>query len=284
MFEELEALLRRDPGGRGVHAFALSGQLEPAARSLAAAKTVVICSGFPVAGPAGWVPETDGPTGALALGEALVHVGASVRYATGPRSAAVFAGLGCEPVDALDLAVGASAEARAYLTQTGATHLIAVERPSRAADERYRTMRGEELTEVSALDELFLVAAELGVKTIGIGDGGNEVGLGRVRAQVAATVPHGPAIASTVSTDWVLVAGISTWGAWTLVSALAAVCAEPALIPSPAQARSALDLLVSLGGVDGITGRLAPTLDGVGWAESAAFLEALSAAAAQRHR
>ncbi len=63
------------------------------------------------------------------------------------------------------------------------------------------------------LDALFL-RRRSGTVTIGVGDGGNEIGMGRVRARVVRDVPNGAKIASVVRTDHLMVAGISNWGAW----------------------------------------------------------------------
>ena len=71
------------------------------------------------------------------------------------------------------------------------------------------------------LDALFL-RRRAGTVTIGIGDGGNEIGMGRVRARVVRDVPNGAKIASVVRTDHLVVAGTSNWGAWGVVAHLGA--------------------------------------------------------------
>ncbi len=60
--------------------------------------------------------------------------------------------------------------------------LVAIERTGRAADGHYYTMRGRDMSHITApIDDIFLFAAQKGTtKTIGIGDGGNELGMGKV--------------------------------------------------------------------------------------------------------
>ena len=60
--------------------------------------------------------------------------------------------------------------------------------------------------------------------TIGVGDGGNEIGMGRVEDYaIEGVVDHGENIACTVPTDQLVVAGTSNWGAHALVCAMRAL-------------------------------------------------------------
>src|SRR5258705_140784 len=64
------------------------------------------------------------------------------------------------------------------------THLVAIERPGRARDGTYRNMRGADVSAWNArIDELFVRPGR--VTTVGVGDGGNEIGMGNVRARLA---------------------------------------------------------------------------------------------------
>ena len=58
------------------------------------------------------------------------------------------------------------------------------------------------------------------ITTIGIGDGGNEIGMGKVHQQVIEHIQNGQNIASTVATDHLVTAGVSNWGGSALVAAL----------------------------------------------------------------
>jgi hypothetical protein len=250
-----------------VAAFARPEQLLPAAKAALAADLLVLTTGFPVAAVAGgFQPETDGPGGAFAIGELRRRLGLPTRYAVDAGSARLLEGLGAAPLDVLDLPPGAEgtpALAAEYLQSSGARRLLAVERPGRAEDGHYYTMRARPITEaVAALDELFLAAGAAGVETIAIGDGGNEVGMGALRERVTAAVPHGEQIASIVPADVVVVAGVSTWGAYGVVAAASCLQGEN-LLPTLEEERERVEALLAVGAVDGVTGERVPSIDGL---------------------
>ena len=58
-----------------------------------------------------------------------------------------------------------------------------------------------------------------GRTTIGIGDGGNEIGMGKLSwATIRKNVPQGGEVACRVPTDYLIVAGVSNWGAYALAT------------------------------------------------------------------
>lgn len=69
---------------------------------------------------------------------------------------------------------------------------------------------------------LFLFSAYKSGKitTVGIGDGGNEIGMGKVHQRVIEHIQNGRIIASAVATDHLVTAGVSNWGGSALVAAL----------------------------------------------------------------
>src|SRR5262249_41661601 len=208
--DPVDHLLALDPGARGIARMFQSGGARRAAEALRGAGRVVITTGFVVASGAA---ETDGPPGAAVLGRALRQLGAEVVYVTddvtAPVLSATLAALG-EPKDVTRFV--ADADARDTLERMRPTHLIAIERPGRARDGVYRNMRGDDVSAWNApIDELFVVARKTSGRsaravTIGVGDGGNEIGMGNVRARFA----HGGAlaerIASVVRVDHLVVA------------------------------------------------------------------------------
>lgn len=270
----MENLIARDPGGRNVFGLVTADQLRLAAQSLRLARRAAIVSGFFV--PEAGAGETDGPPGAHALAEALRALSIPVDLITDGRNASLFRALGEEPrvVD------GSPAEVEAacarYLDELRPTHLVAVERLGRGADGRYRNMGGADVSETTApLDELFLEAGQRGLTTIGIGDGGNEIGLGRVFAAARTAVRHGRLMATTVPTDYCIVSGVSNWGALGLVGALSVLEGRD-LLPTGEKLTAGLRRVVEDGGaVDGVTGRREPTVDGLPLGESLRVLEEL---------
>jgi hypothetical protein len=125
------------------------------------------------------------------------------------------------------------------------------------------------------LDALFL-RRRSGVVTVGVGDGGNEIGMGRVRARVVRDVPRGARIGSVVRTDHLVVAGTSNWGAWGVTAHLGLVAGRDLLHTAAEEARLTR-AMVAAGGVDGLTGVRGPTVDDLPLALHQSMLETLRA-------
>ena len=277
--DPVETLCALDLGGRGIGGLIVPGAMAATARSLAGARRVVLVTGF--VARADGAAETDGPSGTVVLGRALRRLGARVEYlADAPVAPLLDACLRAleEPRDLLTVpaapAPAAVRAARLAVEGVGPTHLVAVERPGRAIDGGYYNARGDSITALNApLDALFL-RRRSGLVTIGVGDGGNEIGMGRVRARVARDVPNGAKIASVVRTDHLVVAGTSNWGAWGVVAHLALATGR-ALLHTPAEEARLTRAMVRAGAVDGLTGARQPTVDSLPLGLHQALLETL---------
>jgi hypothetical protein len=269
----IDQLLALDPGGRGIAAFFVRGGATAAARALRRSRRVLLTTGFMV-GPG--LPETDGPPGTACLGRALRALGAEVAYVTDaaalPPLQASLKVLG-EPAAVLTFHVAhaaggapaagaARAAARRLLAEHRPTHLVAIERPGRARDGHYRSARGRSLSEWNGpLDELFLAASARTV-TVGIGDGGNEIGMGRVHGRVVRAAGVFRSIASVVPVKHLVVAGVSNWGAYGVVAELARLAGRP-LLHTAEEEQAMVRACVDAGAVDGLTFRAEPTVDGL---------------------
>jgi D-glutamate cyclase len=105
--------------------------------------------------------------------------------------------------------------------------------------------------------------------SIGVGDGGNEIGMGSIpwdELRRRLTGEHAPRIPCRVRTDWTLVAGVSNWGAQALAAAVA-VLRDRVDVLQPwdcRQQEAMLDQVLRNGpAVDGLTRRREPTVDGL---------------------
>lgn len=284
----IEAVICREVGRGAAPLMATTaGNLLRAVESIAEvhAPRVGLITGFAVPTEQGPRPETDGPGGMAHMAAAFRAAGWPVRLATDalcapacrvalaalPRAADV-------PVDLDD----AATVARRWI-DAGITHVISIERCGRARDGRPRNMRGEDVSAFTpALDDLFLAGKW---RRIAIGDGGNEIGMGSLAPElIARTVPNGERIACATAADDLIVAGVSNWGGYGLVGALAAVM--PALAPVLLESLDAehdarlLERLVREGGtVDGVTRKAEATVDGMPPEVHAEVIAAIRAAA-----
>jgi hypothetical protein len=188
---------------------------------------VGLITGFYV--PQGSPPaaETDGPVGAALLAKGFEAVGIPCRVATDePCRSACAASLAGAGVPAVPIDVVAIGAPLAPLIETwrrvGITHAIAIERCGRSADGPPRNMRGQDIGSYTApLDDLFTAGPW---DTIAIGDGGNEIGMGAIsHSLIAEHVAHGETIACVTAAQHLIVAGVSNWGAYALIGALAAL-------------------------------------------------------------
>ena len=147
---------------------------------------------------------------------------------------------------------------------------------------RCHTMRGVDITtSMSPAHRLFEAAREVTgpLTTIGIGDGGNEIGMGKVPWDVIRrNVPRGGLVACRVPADYLIVAGISNWGAYGLaagVRLLRHAPSDPDLF-NPEREYELLQAMVEEGPlVDGVSGQSEPTVDGLAFDRYAAVLHRL---------
>jgi hypothetical protein len=279
--DAIDRVLALDLGRRGIAGFFQPGAALAAARSLSRARRVLIVTGFCF--PPG-VPETDGPPGAAVLGRALGLLGAAVRYVTDiPVVAPLRAALATIQAPADVDIYPDRADARALLAREQPTHLVAVERPGRARSGDYLSARGESIAAWNRpIDELFLVArarrAAAPVTTIAVGDGGNEIGMGNVRARLARQGRRMARIASVVRVNHLVVAGTSNCGAYGIVAGLERLACRP-LLHTPGQERRLIEACVEAGAVDGILRLPQATVDGLPLDVQAAVVDLLRLAA-----
>ncbi len=289
LIAQIEALIHRDVG-RGMLAVfdATRGGLFAAAKALAADPypRIGLITGFFV--PNGHPPaaETDGPAGAALLARSFRQAGIHHRVATdticrsATRSALDQAGAGSTPLDTVPPG-GATAALIDAWRADNITWVLAIERCGPAADGTPRNMRGGDISAcVAPLDELFAAGPW---RTIGIGDGGNEIGMGSIpRALIHGHVPLGARICCVIPADHLITAGVSHWGAYALLAALSVIRPDwsAAMRSSldPALDQSIVEAMVRHGpAVDGVTLLREPTIDALDMLRHHAVLQSIRA-------
>jgi hypothetical protein len=294
LIDRIETVIHRDVG-RGMDAVfaATRGGLFGAASVLAAsaAPRIGLITGFFVPGGDPPAAETDGPAGAALLARGVVDAGLACRLATDTvcasacRAALDEAGAGAVPVDAV--APGQAVDGLIDLwRQDGLDWVIAIERCGPAADGHPRNMRGTDiLADAAKLDQAFSAGPW---RTIAIGDGGNEIGMGRVpRALIAGHVPLGDRIGCVVPADYLIAAGVSHWGAYAVLAALALLRADwsAAMLAGldPALDQAVIEAMLRDGpAVDGVSLRREPTIDALGMDEHHRVMRAILDIMAER--
>jgi hypothetical protein len=283
------------------------GHLCAAATHLAGhAKAVAIVTGFYI--PRGEPPaaETDGPPGALFLAKGLSDAGIrTVVITDSPCISACLAAADAMEfprTEVWECPLGESPWCDLFWeTSLGRelTHLIALERvgPShtlQTLDSQQRTgaapvadfqqrvpeptwnhchnMRGEIIDAHTApLHRLFehVQNQRPDVKTIGIGDGGNELGMGlipweelvrRLTNELSARIP------CRIAADWNIIAGTSNWGGQALATSVLLLRGEMEVLRHLTidQQEQALRAIVEQGpAVDGVTRKQEATVDGL---------------------
>lgn len=284
-----------------------AGHLAEAADHLSRhARCVGLVTGFFV--PHGDPPaaETDGPLGTLVLAAALEAVGIQTVVLTDEHCyravtcAAEALSFSTERITLYPRASDAWIEAF-FESGPGSklSHMIAVERagPSHTRDSlakqhrsgpapldefllqvpaeshgRCHNMWGQVIDEHTAdMHRLFeeVHSRRPHVRTIGIGDGGNEIGMGAIpweELRRRLDNEHAARIPCRVSTDWTIVAGTSNWGAYALAAAALVLRRRVDVLRQWGRNRQqrALEHIVEHGpAIDGITGRREATVDGL---------------------
>jgi hypothetical protein len=138
--------------------------------------------------------------------------------------------------------------------------------------DRCHSMRGRDITALMRpAQRLFegLPERSPGLVTIGIGDGGNEIGMGKIAWDVIRrNIPGGGLVACRVATAHLLVCGVSNWGAYGLAAGVRLLRGVPpsADLFDPERERELLRLMVEQGPlVDGVAGTQSVSVDGLPW-------------------
>ena len=249
--QQIESLLvARDPRGMKTMQPALEpGYCLRAAMLMEACNgTVIIATGFPVNGTF----ETDGPVGAVALYQVLTMLGATPILVCGkPLASAIQDDY---RFHCMSLGEKGKAEAQQILNMYQPELMISIELPGRAKDGKYYNMHGVDISDqVIFFDDMVKLAH---CPTIGIGDGGNETGMGKIYGALSCL----DIIPCATSCDELVIADVSNWAAHGLIAMLSIL--EGKNMQGEWNNRHYLEYFVERGSVDGVTGEKTLTEDG----------------------
>jgi glutamate racemase len=256
---------------RGVDAFAMAGGPKALASSLAKAQNVVLLTGFSVAQGK---PETDGPPGTAVLAKSLLACGKTVTVVTDRGNADVmreaFATIAARGGPSLKFEVfeatgpNAAGHASQLLERLKADAVVAIELPGRNAEGRYLNMRGVDIGGFNApVDALLLEANRKKLFTAGIGDGGNEAGVGHLEGIPAGRFEgHSFDFKTVVTSGQGVTAWNSNFGAIATAMELAHLTGTKEAMPSSADVERSIRGAVAAGAVDGVTREPSVSVDG----------------------
>ena len=205
--------------------------------------------------------ETDGPPGAVAIGNALARLGNEVAYVTDELSSEVLKTIaGHEVIEFPITNHFESAEfANRLMEENSPSALVAIERAGLVGDGTYRNFRGVNFTPYNAkIDHLF----DQHPYSVGIGDGGNEIGMGNLQ-NVIPTIEHEflPKNPCVTTTTELIVASCSNWGGYGLIAALSLKNGVN-LLPSVEEAKQMVRDIVAVGAVEGMSAENKEWVDG----------------------
>ena len=215
--------------------------------------TILLTTGFYVAGHA----ETDGPLGTVVLAKALEKQGFYPVIITDEFCRGFFEAADLE-VCYVDVEDGAE-KYEALLEKFAPAALISIERCGRNIKNDYANMRGVSIKEYTArTDWLFIQARKQGIPTFGVGDGGNEIGMGNLKEVISGRLELVPC---KVKVDTLVIATVSNWGAYAIAAYIQKMTGTKVL-PGFSEIKEYLSLIVNMGSVDGVTKEQTLSVDG----------------------
>ncbi|WP_374527273.1 glutamate cyclase domain-containing protein [Acinetobacter sp.] len=243
--------------------------------------------------------ETDGPPGAIALAATLMK-------ATKCNVVIVTEELHLPPIQACIDVIKNDVEPYGQITvETYATGLekgiiftdillkkyspkaiVFVERDGPNAEGYFHGVRGD-FRSPDIVGHAYLLAdsaSELNILTIGIGDGGNEVGFGKMRDAVTKVHPFQgiskggfeSGLITVTKTDITVAASVSNWGAYAVCAAIAYLLKLPSLLHDAETEKRTIKACAAVGGRDGANSLQQPSVDGIDLDGHAAFIQLLN--------
>ncbi len=255
--------------------------------------------------------ECDGPVGAASLGRMLhlacgitpiflveshlarfmVAAARAAGFIVAPESAVLARGRRPAPVRAASVSpfpveIGEAArEADRLLNAADPAAIVAIEMPGLGRNGSFHTSTGLGVPSqyVPRFEVLLRAAGGRGVPSVGIADGGAEIGMGRIEQAIRERVPFGAkckcpcgdGMASHVSTDALVLATISNWGGHALGMLISAVVGRTEALHDGALELEMIRACVHEGAVDGMAPGVGLSVDGLDATGNAAMADLL---------
>lgn len=269
----------------------ICGQMAAALLPRLPESTVVLVTGT---GNPVWLPhgETDGPSGVAVLARVLACMGVRTcvlsegRFLPGIAASVQAAGVPLldetgwrqrkNAALALEFPVGPEAGDR-FVGELlprlpNLSGVFFIEKPGPNAKGVFHNSSGKPKASdwIAHAQLLAMAARERQVFTGAVGDGGNEIGFGRIRDGLVEVHPHGKdcgcpcqgGLIDNTNVDFLLPAAVSNWGAYAIASALCIAGGRFGSMPGWAEVESSIAAPIAHGAFDGYSGLAVPTVDG----------------------
>ena len=120
-------------------------------------------------------------------------------------------------------------------------------------------MRGISIKDKTArTDILFEMARQEGIPTFGVRDGGNEIGMGKLKEVIMSKLALTPC---DIEVDALIIATVCNWGAYALAAYMQKI-KKIKVLPTYKEIENYLKTIVRMGSVDGVTKEQAMSVDG----------------------
>lgn len=284
---KIETLCAQDVG-RGIeplYKFS-KGNLLKAALSIAnhPCPHIAIITGFYIPHGNPPAPETDGPIGTAHLANSLIKLGIPTRIISDSLcinsiKTAIQATHSYSKIIYDVFPVSHAENIKKLALQTcdqwaksspPISHVISIERVGPSYDGIPRNMNGDNIHKYTA--PLHLLFNNINNKiTIGIGDGGNELGMGVIpREVIKSSIKNGDKIACKITCDHLIVCGVSNWGGIALAAAILSlkkiIKEDIVSLLSPSNDYKILKETTYNGpAIDGVSGLQELSVDGLPW-------------------
>ncbi len=226
---------------------------------------IFLTTGFYVAGYA----ETDGPAGTVVLAQALKKLGYTPVILTDEYCRGFFE---MKDFQVVYMRMASNEEfCRNVLMKYQPVGMISIERCGKNIQDDYANMRGVSIKEHTAPTDLFFEMTRGTIPSVGVGDGGNEIGMGNVAEIITEKLQLVPC---RVLVDYLVIATVSNWGAYGITAWLQKLTGEDVFVTFE-EVEEYIRKTVEQGSVDGVTKEHVVSVDGFDMTVEKEIVEAL---------